>query len=65
MKLYRKELVKYYGNCKDNWDKRKKHSVAIFSYIDKQGIEYRKGFYSEKNTPENNFWNIAPKIINQ
>jgi hypothetical protein len=65
MKLTRRYLVKYHEKARSNEDRRKKGSMAIFSYYDNQGNEYRKGFFVNKKVPEAQFWNIAPEIINQ
>ena len=64
MVLYRKHLEIYKPITKDNNDRRIKISFAVFSYLDDNGIEYRKKFTDKPNTPEVNFWQIAPiKII--
>lgn len=65
MKIYRKYLEKYDPNKRDNFDRRKKFAEAVFSYFTENGIEYRKKFQLPVNTPENEFWNIAPKIMKQ
>ena len=63
MKIYRKYLVKYCENKKDVFDNRKKFAEAIFSYFDDQGNEYRKKFQLPAYSPENEYWNIAPKEL--
>ena len=62
--LIRQSLIKYEDNKRDNKDRRKKVSFAVFSYIDMDtNFEYRKAFTAPINTPELKFWDIAPKTI--
>ena len=61
---YRKYLVKFDENKRDVFDQRKKFAEAIFSYFTETGIEYRKKYQAESYTPENKFFDIAPKEIN-
>ena len=61
--LIRRYLEKYEPETKDVFDKRKKISLAVFSYFDELGNEYRKSFKSKPNEPEKNFWEIAPKTL--
>ena len=61
---YRMFLEKYEENKKDIFDNRKKYAYAVFSYQTKNGIEFRKSFQAKSFTPENEFFNIAPKQIN-
>ena len=63
MKIYRKYLERYNPDKKDIQDNRKKISFAVFSYYSETGEEYRKSFKATKNTPENYFWDIAPKVM--
>lgn len=63
MKLFRHSLEIYNENKKDVFDNRKKFAEAIFSYFDENGNEYRKKFQLPAFTPENEFFNIAPKEI--
>ena len=64
MIAYRKYLEKYEPSKRDIYDNRKKFAIAIFSYFTDNGIEYRKKFQLPVNSPEIEFWNIAPKEIN-
>jgi len=60
----RNEMIKFDSNKRSALDRRKKVSWAVFSYIDEAtGDEYRKSFEAPVNTPENKFWEIAPKTI--
>lgn len=64
MILMRNKLEIFEDSHRDNADKRKKLAWAVFSYIDKTTKEeYRKSFTAKTGTTENEFWNIAPKII--
>ena len=64
MQLFRHHLEIYNPDTRDHQDRRKKISRATFSYLNNEGIEYRKTFTSKPNESEQNFWIIAPKIIN-
>ena len=63
MIAYRKNLESYCENKKDIFDNRKHFAEANFSYFTENGIEYRRKFQAKILTPENEFWNIAPKEI--
>jgi hypothetical protein len=66
MKLIRQKLERFEDKRKDPDDKRKKISWAVFSYCNEiTDDEYRKSFKADVGTSENEFWNIAPKIIIQ
>lgn len=60
----RKQLEIYIDCKRDIMDKRRKVSFAVFSYIGDDGHEYRKSFTAPPFTPENDFFNLAPKQIN-
>lgn len=64
MKAYRHNLEKYSENKKDVFDNRKHFAEAIFSYFTDSGNEYRRKFQLPVNTPENEFFKIAPLEIN-
>jgi hypothetical protein len=61
--LTRGDLVRYIPYTKDPKDRRKRVSRAIFSYFDKDGIEYRKSFTAPHWTPESNFYHLAPSTL--
>lgn len=61
--ITRHSLVKYHENTRDINDRRRKIAKAVFSYYDKNGIEYRKSFTLPAFTHENKFWEIAPEVI--
>jgi len=61
--LTRGSLVKYYETKRDNKDARRKVAVAIFSYHDNSGFEYRKTFTAKAGTPEELFYDITPEVI--
>jgi len=61
--LTRQYLEKYEPAKRFSTDRRQKRAWAVFSYFDENGHEYRRAFWADKNTPENDFWNIAPDII--
>jgi hypothetical protein len=64
--LIRQSLEIYNPNKRDHSDRRKKVAYAVFSYYDRDtNHEYRKSFTAPVNTPENKFWDIAPRIIIQ
>lgn len=63
MILTRKNLEQYHASIKSFNDRRKKVSMAVFSYEDENGVEYRKKFTALSNTPEQHFWEIAPLIL--
>jgi hypothetical protein len=64
MKAYRYNLEKYSENKTDVFDNRKHFSEAIFSYYTDSGTEYRRKFQLSINTPESEFFKIAPLEIN-
>lgn len=56
--------LEIYNPCqKDNNDRRKKITKAVFSYFDEQGIEYRRSFTASVNTPETDMWLLAPEKL--
>jgi hypothetical protein len=56
--------LEIYNPCqKDNNDRRKKITKAVFSYFDEQGVEYRRGFTAKPNTSEINMWLLAPEKL--
>ena len=63
--MLQRNYLEIYNPCKrDIKDQRKKVSFAVFSYIDRDTkYEYRKSFTAPPNTPEADFWAIAPRII--
>lgn len=62
--LQREYLVKYWDKTPDINDRRKNVAKAVFSYIDRDTRnEYRRAFTAPAGTPENDFFDIAPKII--
>lgn len=63
MTLTRNKLEKFNPCQKSINDGRKRVAKAVFSYIDSNGIEYRKGFEAPANSHENVFWAIAPETI--
>ncbi len=63
MKLQRHRLEKYNPCKRDIKDSRKKIAWAVFSYLDENGVEYRRSYTAPCNTPENYFWGKAPKQI--
>ena len=66
MILIRNKLEIYIDSKKDTKDKRRKVAFAVFSYINKDNNnEHRISFTAKVNTPETEFWNIAPKSIEQ
>lgn len=65
MILERHQLETYNPETRDFKDRRRIVARAVFSYLDENGNEYRKSFTAQPNTPETEFWNIAPKSITQ
>jgi len=66
MILIRNKLEIYMDSKRDTKDRRKKVAWAVFSYINKSNNdEHRISFTAKVNTPETEFWNIAPKRIEQ
>jgi hypothetical protein len=61
--LRRGHIVKYYAKQRDINDQRRKVAKAIFAYYGSDGFEYRKSFIAPVNTPENEFYRIAPETI--
>jgi len=61
--LTRHQLEIYDPDTRDYKDWHKKIARAVFSYFDKNGIECHKSFTAPQNTPECNFWHIAPKTM--
>ena len=59
----RKFMEKYDPSKRDTKDLRKRHAWAVFSYVDEHGNEYRKSFTLPVNSPESDFWKIAPNVI--
>ena len=64
MKAIRRELAQYSERKRDNNDRRKFVTWAVFSYVTDNGEEYRRAFTSAPYTPELDMWGIAPKEIN-
>jgi hypothetical protein len=62
--LRRNFLEKYEANRRAIKDRRKRIAWAVFSYLDENNVEYRKAFEAPAGTPENDFWDIAPKFLN-
>lgn len=63
MYAWRKNLEVYDPNKKTFKDMRKKMAYAVFSYFTHEGWEYRRSFWAEKGTTEQQFWEIAPTKI--
>ncbi len=59
----RHHLEKFEDNVRDNQDRRKKVTKAVFSYFAPNGDEYRRAFTAPPHTPEQEMWNLAPKQI--
>lgn len=61
---FRKHLEQYNPNKPDANHRRKRTAYAVFSYIEQDTHhEYRKAFTAPANTPEREFWQIAPETI--
>ena len=52
-------------NVRSFKDKRKKVNRIITSYLDNNGIEYRKSFEFPKNTKFDKMRELIPLIVNQ
>jgi len=62
--LIRSSIAIYEAKTRDKNDRRKFVAKAVFSYFERDTHhEYRKSFTAPPNTPENKFWDIAPRII--
>lgn len=64
-KLVRKHLEKFDPKKKSKADRTRYVAWAVFSYVGPDNEEYRKSFEAPVETPEQDFWKIAPKVIYQ
>ncbi len=64
-KLVRNHLEIFDPKRKSKADRTRYVAWAVFSYIGAKNEEYRKSFEAPVETPEEDFWKIAPKVIYQ
>jgi len=63
MLLTRYHLEHYDPNHVMVNDRRKRCAWAVFSYLARDGTEFRKAFTAPTGTPESWFWELAPETI--
>ena len=63
MLLTRYQLEHYDPNKRSVKDRRKRCAWAVFSYLARDGTEFRKAFTAPPNTPEEWFLGLAPETI--